>query len=426
MNLIKKVKSSQFLVDSIYSLFGSAISKGLALLAGVFIARWLGKDIFGEFGIIKNTLVSFTILSTLGLGYTSTKFVANNLKSNNLKSIVNQVIFFTIIFSTLIGGLLFVFSDYVAINILNSKSLEKHIQVLSVIIVVNAINNTQIGVIAGLGKFKELAKINIVLGIITFIITIGLTYFYMLSGAIYSLLVISILNVLINYIFINKKLNELKVYSESTNKLKTSTILKISFPVAMQEATYSLSSWISTLLVVNFYSYSVLGMYNAAIQWNAVILIIPAILRNVILSHLSKNNSDKDQYNKILKQTILINLICTIIPCFIVCFSSNYIEEMYGETYQGLSYLISIGVFLSVILGISNVYTQAYMSQNRNWEMFFIRLLREVSIPICFYLFYIQNYSNGAMAMLISCFIINLFFLIIIIFMYKKLNKNYV
>ena len=71
-----RATGSRFLNDSFWALSGNVAGKGLALVAGIVVARLLGRDLFGEYGLIKSTLIGISILSTFGLGYTATKFVA--------------------------------------------------------------------------------------------------------------------------------------------------------------------------------------------------------------------------------------------------------------------------------------------------------------------------------------------------------------
>ena len=75
-NLLTKLKKNQLFKDSVWSLFGNVVGRGLALVSGIFVARFLGKDIFGEYGIIKNTILTIGVFSTFGLGYTTTKYIA--------------------------------------------------------------------------------------------------------------------------------------------------------------------------------------------------------------------------------------------------------------------------------------------------------------------------------------------------------------
>jgi len=150
-----KLKNSRFFKDSFWAVFGNGIGYGLMLLAGIVIARLLGKDLYGEYGFVKTTMFQFAAFSTLGLGYTSTKFVAE-FKSKNprqVRPIINASIRITSAVSCTIALLLILFAHPLA-RYLNQPDMSLALQVLGFIVVVRALNTTQFGILAGFGNFK--------------------------------------------------------------------------------------------------------------------------------------------------------------------------------------------------------------------------------------------------------------------------------
>src|SRR5690606_25515564 len=99
----------------------------------------------------------------------------------------------------------------------------------------NAITITQIGILSGLKQFKELAYINIIIGIITFLASVLLTFYKGFTGAIVSLVISQTVNCLLNWIAINKKLNTISIISvnKKLSKIKRE-IIKFSLPISLQ------------------------------------------------------------------------------------------------------------------------------------------------------------------------------------------------
>ena len=64
--LFIQLKRSSLFKDSFWALLGSVIGKGLSLIAGIAVARFLGKELYGEYGTIKTTLTYIAIVSTFG------------------------------------------------------------------------------------------------------------------------------------------------------------------------------------------------------------------------------------------------------------------------------------------------------------------------------------------------------------------------
>ena len=59
-----------------WSIAGTIISRGLTLFATIAIARFLGRSSYGELGIVQSTVGMLGVFAGMGLGLTSTKYVA--------------------------------------------------------------------------------------------------------------------------------------------------------------------------------------------------------------------------------------------------------------------------------------------------------------------------------------------------------------
>src|SRR5690606_25816128 len=133
-----------------------------------------------------------------------------------------------------------------------------------------AITTTQIGILAGLGAFKVLAKINGIVGALTFIFSVVLTYYWKFDGALMALLMVQALNCAFNFIAVRKNIPNVSKLVDK-HKLLQKNIIKFSTPIALQAAVYNITSWVGSILLVRFANFGELGMYNAAMQWHSLI-----------------------------------------------------------------------------------------------------------------------------------------------------------
>ncbi len=411
--------------DSFWALFGNVIGKGLALAAGIIVARFLGKEIYGEYGIIRNTLMSIAIFSTFGLGYTATKYVAEykNTNPEYLRALLSYARNVTLFVSGIMAVGLFFSAAYVAERVLEAPHLSTPLKLVAVWVVFNAVTTTQIGVLAGFGAFKGMAKVNTIVGISTFLASLLFTYYWHLNGALAALLITQILNWYLNFRLIGLHLpKQRNILKKETPLLKE--MLKFSLPVALQEALFSITAWLTSLLLIKLSTYGELGLYSAAMQWNAIILFVPGILRNVILSHLAEANKSEQRHNRVLKLTLLFNFIMTSIPFLIVYLFSGVIEGIYGETFVGLKDVLMIAILSTIFSSMSSVYVQAFMSKNMNWTAFTIKIFRSFGILIFGYiLISSDNGLNGAKHLAVSTATISFVYLLMLAIIYKKIIK---
>ncbi|KAB8152151.1 oligosaccharide flippase family protein [Kordia sp. TARA_039_SRF] len=414
---IQKLLKTKLIKDSFWSLFGNVAHKGLAIVAGIFIARILGRDIFGEYSIIKSTITAAALFSNFGLMYTSTKFISeyNKKSKEDLKLIVKYTHQIVLLLSSVVAILICLNAEYVAEVILESETFKKPLQIFGVLIIVNSLVSLQIGILAGLGKFKEMSKINAIVGVLTLVLSIVFVYSYGLYGALAALLIVQVVNLLLSFRLIGASLPKDITYNTEEPELRKA-IIKFSFPIAIQEAVYSVFSWTIVYLILNVSSSGEVGLYRASLQLNAIILFIPGILRNVVLSHLS--SADEDDHSKIMKTILKINFVATFIPALILFLGANYIAQLYGETFSDLGNLIQISVFITIFVSISNVYAQAYMSKGMNWTMLAFRLIRDLG-TISVFLLLVNEFHSTAKTMIYSQLTLSFVFMLIMIFYYK-------
>ena len=417
-DIISRLRQSQLFSDSLWALLGSAIGKGLALLSGIVVARLLGSETYGEYGTIRNTLMMIAIFSTMGLGYSATKYIAESRAANNNGRIVATHRIATIItkiVSGFIAILLVIAAKDVAIWI-DAPHLAGALRLSAIAIVFNAVNTTQTGELAGFGAYKALAKNSAIAGITTFFTSIILTYYQGFNGAIIALILSLFVNVVLNNRSIKRYIGESNQKGD-IDRQYTKEIIKFSIPIALQESLYAITNWFGIFMLIKLSNYTELGLYSAAMQWMAVILFIPGALRNVALSHFSAANNDRQRTNAILRKILLVNFIATFVPFVVIFALSGWIETIYGGSFEGLQPILNICVFTAIVSSLSNVLTQEFISQGKNWFLFFSRLLRDVGTLITAY-FVITKFSYGAISMTSTFLVFQILYLVILSVLY--------
>lgn len=421
--ILDKVFQNSFFRDSFWALLGSVILRGSALVSSIMLAHILLKTTFGEFNSLKNTLTTLAVFTTFGLGYTSTKFVADFLHSKkaNLRKLVNQIYRITITFSGVISLLLFVFSANVSSFYYKNSEFSNEIKLLAVWVVLTAISTSQNGIIGGLGIFKKLSLINVVMGIITIILLPVLSYTHGLIGACISLLVIQFVNSILNYILIQKELRIIESNSEATNAgdIEYKDILLFSVPLTLIEAFFSIFLWLNYFLLQNYQNYDEVAIYSAAMQWYVVLLFIPTVLRNVILSYFSRNESGSR--SSVLKNAVLISIITTLIPAAIIFFMAPWVSQMYGKSFSELTLVLRIIVFIPVFSSIINVLEQFLFSVSKNWLVFIICFIKDSFTFLIFaYLVFFWNIKEGAIYLTSSYLFMNFLAAVVYLVIYLK------
>lgn len=392
-SFLNRCRKSFLLRDSFWSVFGNGVGNFFLLMGGVLIARFLGKDLYGEYGMVKTTMFYIAGFASFGLSYSSTKFIAEKL--NGGKENINAVIFsslkIALFFSILLCILLFLFSHQIALFVEEPK-LALPFKYLGVIIILRALANTLNGLLGGFKQYKHIGINSIISGSTLFILGATFTYIWGIAGSFAALMTSQLILCVLNSCVLIK---ESKKYP-SRKSDQTTEILKFSLPVAIQELFFVICNWGVMLVLTKYASLGDVGIYSAAAQWHAVVLFIPTLLSNVVLSYLSSINKDKKQYEGLFNKLLLINICCSIIPCFFVFLLSGVITSFYGKEFEELQGVLNILILGTIFACAAGVYQSDYLARNRNWLLAIIRLIRDSLILISLYIVLKHDSASAA------------------------------
>lgn len=409
MAVIKSLRNignnkGQLLKDSFWAVFGNAIGKGLLLLAGIAVARFLGRDSYGEYGLIRNTILTIGIFSTFGIGYTATKFISQGMAKfpDRIFLIYHILIKITLIASIVISALIFTFARQLAVFLENAP-LATAIRMCAIIIVFNALTFTQNAILCGFKEFKKVAINNGWSGIVTFVSSASLAYWYGFDGALYALLISQLFNSIINYISIRSittKINKVVIPVQEKKKIQKEIII-FSFPIALHESLYFVITWFFNFVIIKFADYGQLGLYNAACQWTVVILYIPSVLRNVTLSYLT-STANLSTEQEILKMMILSNFATSSVMCLIIMLLSGYIEGFYGVSFVGLRVVLCTLSLSTIFDCVGSVYEQGLISKAKNWSLLSVNSIKNIGTIILAIVLIHNMAITGALGLSIS------------------------
>ena len=424
ISFIQRFNSNSLFNDSFWAVLGSLIPKGMMFIGTLVIARMLGSETYGEYGAVFTLVTSIAIFSTIGLVQTSTKFISE-IGLNNpllLSQVARKILILTFKISFIFSILMFCFSKYMSLYILNSTSLTFALKIISFWIVFNALTIVQIGILAGVKAYKSMAKINVLIGVFGFSTMILFSYFYGLNGALTSLLTTQIINCLFNFKIITTYFPEIHK-KQALDVVLRKNLIKFTIPIALQDSLFSITTWITLMLFVKLSNYSELGLYSASLLWSAIILFIPGILRNVILSHLSENSNKESSFNKILKSTLLLNFIATLFPLIIIYIFMPLLLKFYGQSFYGLDKVLKISLFSTIFVSCTTVFTQAFIAKGKSWLIFRIHIFKSIFQLSTIFLLINKNILNGAIAFASSVLFANFLFFIVMVYFYCFNNK---
>jgi O-antigen/teichoic acid export membrane protein len=363
---------------SFWNLLATLASRGLNVLAGILVARLLGKEGFGEVGIIQSSVLMFQVFATFGITVTCAKHVAEF--KNTAPQRAGKIIGFSLIFSIITGIL--VALVFVAISpVLASKALARPellsaLRVSALMLVFGAWIGFQNGVLTGLEAFKTLAITNAISGICSSVLIVFGAYLGGVMGAISGMAAGMLFQCALNSYVIKRCLAkyEITIVFEGMRD-HFQLVWNFSLPSMLAGLIHWCAIWLGNVVLVNRPNgYAEMGVYNAAYQWFSALLFLPAILTNVILPMLSKEKGSADLVT--VKETFYLGLkssFAILIPSavFLSIFSPK-IMALYGPDFLGSWPILVVIAIMAIVAGTQNMLTNLLAVMNRMWSNFML------------------------------------------------------
>ena len=407
-----------------WSMTGTALGKFLVLVSGIVCARILGKEVFGEFGMIRSTIGLFIVLGSAGIGITATRFISlySSTEKGHSYSIYRLSFNFALCFGVILILCLFPLTDIISQQILHSPHLSSALQIAALILFASILSATLNGVLTGLEDFKSIAVNTLIGSCFESLFMIVGAWFYGLHGAILGFGLGVVAQYAANHIAVYKDFKRLGISRAShINRKDFRLIYTYCIPATLSALTITPAFFIIRAMVVREAGYSELAIFEAADQWKVIILFIPTAVSQIVLPILS-STTNSDKFNKALFANITLIGIVSLFTALIIGLLSPYIMPLYGSTFDNKVPLMLLAAS-TVFSSIANVIEMAICSKDKMWENFVLNLMWAI-ILIAFSQLYIDKGATGiALAVLISYAIKCVVFSLYIHYIHQHENK---
>lgn len=366
---------NKFIKSTIILIIGGALSKILAMIIKIFLARSIGEDGNILYMSVLPTFNLFITLSTLSLSTGISKLISENRSSQ--KTILS-IIPISLLYNFILMLILIILSPYIATNLLKNNLTYYPILAISFTLPFICLSTILKGYFFG----KENMFPFVISNIIEQIIRLIFILFFLPKLLIYGLPIATMSVVLINIIselssiicliiFIpNKKIN---LNNFKLDKPILKDILNISLPTTGSRLIGSISYFLEPIILtyvmlkIGYTNNYITTTYGIITGFVYPLLLIPSFftsaISNALLPVISSNYVQKKyQYaKKKLHQAISISIVIGIFFTIIFMLYSKILLKFIFNTTLGNSYIKIIAPFflLHYIQGPLTTYLQA-------------------------------------------------------------------
>lgn len=380
----------RFAKGALWSLIGAIIAQGLGLLASVAVARLLGRERYGELGIIQSTLAVFAAFTSSAMGLTATKYVAELrfVDPQRTGRIIGLSTYVAAGAGVLLATALWGLAPNLASGALNAPHIVTGIQLASIALFFNSISSVQTGILSGLEAFNAIARLNLWRGLLNFPVMFWGAWRWNLEGAVAALGLVALTGVLMNGWMLGKELSRAKIPVHRRALLHDWRILSdFSLPAFLSSILVVAASWMAnTMLVKQPGGYGEMGIFNAANQWRIAILFIPNAISQPMLPMLAELYGLKEsrRFLVLLKTNLFIVFTSTLLAASGVAVASRWIMGAYGAEFSRGELVLIVLSFSTVLSASLAVTGSAILSMGKMWHGFALNCIWAIAFLTTF------------------------------------------
>ena len=181
-----------------WGLGASVLSRGLAFITALTLARALGPNSFGQLALVQSTLAVATTVSALGLPVASSRLLAHyrSLETSKASSIAAFVLRVSLIAGAISLVAVLLLADQLAIVIGAPPGFALLVRLAGGVIFLGACGIVQTAVLYGIEAIRTVFIVNSFRSLVTSLLLIGGGVLYGLAGAAFALSISELLAVM--------------------------------------------------------------------------------------------------------------------------------------------------------------------------------------------------------------------------------------
>jgi O-antigen/teichoic acid export membrane protein len=363
-------------------------ARGFPILGMLIAARVLGREAFGELGIVYQTTMTLQVFVVLGLGTTATTFVASWLQADPER--VPRIMILCYGMTTLTGGLFaigfIVGADWIASVVLASPALADELRLGGLLAFLVALGAVQHGMLIGFKAFRDMALANFLGGTATAGLLATGAYIDGVVGALYGFGIALLLRWLLNSLLIRRAMRRHGLRMRfSLPRAELPLLWSFSLPGVLTMALWTLATWsASALLVRQPDGLAEMGLFAAANQWFSALMFVPGVLTQVLLPTYAERLAGKQRveagslalrsaYILLLGMSPLVGLLMVISP---------WIASLYGPEFANGGAVFAVAFVAAGVMAPYGALTNYLVARQRMWSRFAISLLWTVVLLV--------------------------------------------
>lgn len=349
------------------------LSRCVTLLVSFLLARLLGREGFGEYGMVNTTAGMIGGMAGLGIGETVVKHIAEFKLSDPDKASRILALSSAVTWASafLYAVAFAVFAPWIAAKTLSAPHLAPLLRISAFTAAFGVINSVQVYSLTGCEAFR----INTLVGVVCSLLQSGLVlagaWTRGIEGAVAAMALSAGLTVLVTRWSVIRAWRPFRLrlaWRDAAREWRV--LLDFSLPTFLSGISVGPVVWgCSAMLANQSRGYAELGVYNAANQWQQAIQFLPGLMGAALLPVLSEKYGRGDRLGSFAVMWKMMKLVAAVVVplALAVSFLSPWIMRGYGESFAAGYWVVVLSVATAALLAVMTPVGQFISASGRMW-----------------------------------------------------------
>ncbi|MBP6183228.1 O-antigen translocase [Flavobacterium sp.] len=399
------------------------VSFFLGIASTKIVSVFMGTSGMALLGSFKNFTSMFKSMSTLGINNLVVKLVVENKNDNKELSIIYSTFFWIfLLISVVLGGVVLLFSEFISDFLFFNNSYVIPIQFFGLLLPLVVMNAFWMAIYNGLEEFKKIVFIQIISNILVFGLTAFLIWKQNIYGGLLSVALSELLMVLVTFLFVRRDKSFFQFdLQRIISKKYLDAILKFSSMALLSAVIVPMTLILIRNHIVNQYSIEEAGIWDGVNKLSSFYMLIFSSGLSLYYMPKLASMETEEEFKVELKSYFKIFVPLFIIMLVVVfLFKEIILDLAFTPAFSRIK-----GVLIWQLSGdLLRIMTLAFGYQIVVKAMIKKYFIIEIAFNLVYlFLSYylVQIYSfEGALQ---AYFYANLFLLILILLMFRKLFK---
>ena len=396
---------------SFHLLWGLVISTVISSVATIFVARLLGSDLYGLYGIVLIAPTLVGVFRDWGINSAMVRCTAQYLseeRASEVRSILVSGIIFEVVLGIALSAVSFALSGYLAVEVFHRPEIASLIQLASISVLAGGLINAATAAFTGIEKMELNSLMLIVQSIIKTAVMIALVVLgFGTSGAVLGYTVAMIVAGLIGVALVWTQYRHLPKMGVFKLEIKAylKSMLSYGAPLSVSSILSGFLGQFYAFLLPIFYVTDNIAIGNFGIASSFVVLIgfFATPITTMLFPAFSKLDAQKDKetMQNVFQYSIKYAALLVIpVAAVVMCLAEPAVSTLFGQTYDSAPLFLALLALTYFFPAFGSLSVSNFISSQGKTT--FILYLTLLSVAIGLPLGYILILHFGVLGLIVT------------------------